>query len=345
MDNVARRTYQTRGSPAEAGLILGRALGDRLDGVIRAYLEGMVGPTGSPDREKLGSGAMAWLQGLPERFREEYEGMARGAGLPVQRIAEWGYSERFAPGGCSALVCVTGGQPWVARNNDTETSGPWGYVTVSEIEDRIPTIGFSLEGDIFAPAGMNQERLWLSYNHLPADDAPSPDRKALDCFVFLMEALETCGTIREVEDLLGRVHRVGGMSLLAVDGKGGEFAVFECAPSRHARREVRGDGIVAANHHCALQGPAPGGQHLPGSEDRHRRMEELLADLLRTRAVLEFPGDLVRILADDGVERRSPDFETTSANVACPGNREIWYTFGGTPAASAGDWQPVKWSW
>jgi hypothetical protein len=32
----------------------------------------------------------------------------------------------------------------------------WGYVTIREVEGRIPTISFSMEGDVFTPTGINK---------------------------------------------------------------------------------------------------------------------------------------------------------------------------------------------
>ena len=50
-------------------------------------------------------------------------------------------------------------------------------------------------------------------------------------------------------------------------------------------------------------------------------------------------------LADDEVERRGATFATAYANVACPHAGKIWYTFGGYPAASSGNWQRLEWPW
>ncbi len=54
---------------------------------------------------------------------------------------------------------------------------------------------------------------------------------------------------------------------------------------------------------------------------------------------------LVAALADDEIERRDDTFATVYSNVACPATGEIWYTFGGWPAASVGNWQVVPWPW
>jgi hypothetical protein len=54
---------------------------------------------------------------------------------------------------------------------------------------------------------------------------------------------------------------------------------------------------------------------------------------------------LIQILADDQIERRDSRLVTVSANVACPHTGKIWYTFGGYPAASQGNWHGLEWPW
>jgi hypothetical protein len=51
------------------------------------------------------------------------------------------------------------------------------------------------------------------------------------------------------------------------------------------------------------------------------------------------------LLADSEVEVRDKEYGTVYASVACPGERRVWYTFGGYPAASSGAWQQLKWPW
>jgi hypothetical protein len=74
-------------------------------------------------------------------------------------------------------------------------------------------------------------------------------------------------------------------------------------------------------------------------------MEVMAADLYERGLPASLPGDLVAMLADDGVERRRQNFATAYAAVACPGSGELWFTLGGYPAASRGAWQRVPWPW
>ena len=299
------------------------------------------------DGPKLHTGALPWLRRLPERFQQELEGMAAGSGAPLQLLAEWSYVEEYENQECSGAILLFQDRAWVARNNDTYVPEMWGYVAVREIDGRIPTIGFSMEGDPFTPTGINREKLWLHYNWLPVWDRPAPGKAHVPAFVFLTEALELCRTIADVEAMLRETDRDGGMLLFAVDGKTEEFALFDCSCSAHARREPHDGWIVGTNHYCTIpdrtlteRDEAPG-----GTVSRFRRMEELVEALCSSMGAPQLPGDLIRILADDGIERRGEHPATVYSNVACPSNGEIWYTFGGYPAASRGNWQRLEWPW
>jgi len=57
------------------------------------------------------------------------------------------------------------------------------------------------------------------------------------------------------------------------------------------------------------------------------------------------PDDLIAILADDRVEQRGGNYITVEAAVACPAEKIIWYTLGGYPAASRGNWVRIEWPW
>ena len=345
MNDHLSRISHYRGTPYEIGYATGRALGKRLEDHIRHYL-GYLSP--SRDMQKVREGALPWLHGLPQRFQDEFEGIAAGAEVPLQLLAEWSYIEECEPQGCSGAVIQFQGQAWVARNNDLYLPELWGYASIREVDGRIPTIGFGMEGDVFVPTGINKERLWLHYNYLPAWwDKPAPGKPHLPAFAFLTEALEVCATISDVESLLREVDRDGGMLLFVVDGKTNEFALFDCACSQHYRREPHDGWIVGTNHYCAVDDPTlTEADEAPlGTMSRFRRMEQLVQSLSASPNPPELPADLIRILADDAIERVGPEIVTVYSNVACPSAGEFWYTFGGHPAGSKGNWQRLAWPW
>jgi len=343
MNNYLDRIHHFKGNPYEIGLAAGRTLGAKLEQTINHYIAGR---EHASDMTKLHQGALSWLRRLPKRFQDELAGMAEGANLPLQRLAEWSYIEECEAKHCSAAVGLFDKRAWVARNNDSFVPELWGYVSIREVEGRIPTITFSMEGDVFAPTGINRDKLWLHYNFLSVWDEPEPARPHVPGYVFLTEAREVCRTLGDVEAFLDETHRDGGMMLFAVDGKTNEFAVFECLCAQHFRRDPSDGWIIGTNHFCACQDltlsdvdKAP-----LGTLSRFRQMENLVQTLSASQAP-NLPTDLIQILADDAIERRDQELVTVYSNVACPSSGEIWYTFGGYPAASRGNWQKLEWPW
>ena len=344
MEEYRSRIQHFKGTPYEIGLAIGRTLSDRLEQTITHYINGMADAS---DMEKLHAGAIPWLRSLPKRFQEEYEGMAAGANVPLERLVEWSYIEECEKKGCSGAICIFNDHAWVARNNDAYVPELWGYATVREVDGRIPAIHFAMEGDVFTPTGINQEKLWLHYNFLPVWDEPAPNKLHVPPYVFLTEALELCHTISDVETLLDETDRDGGMLLFAVDGKNNEFALFDCMCSKYSRWESSNGWIVGTNHYCTFEDLtlSDADKEPLGTLSRFSRMENLMQTLSASQTPPNLPADLIRILADDGIERRDKPVITVYSNVACPSTGEIWYTFGGYPAASQGDWQRLEWPW
>ncbi len=223
----------------------------------------------------------------------------------------------------------------------------WGYVTIREIDGRISALSFGLEGDVFTPTGINQEQLWLHYNYLPAWDRPHPDRPHLPGYAWMVEALETCRTLQDVEVLLRRVQRDDGMLLFAVDGKTDTYALYECSCTTVHKRETDRDWLVGTNHYVThSQAPALDDTGSRSTIRRYRRLSQLIEGLANAQRKATSPvNDLIPILADHGVEARTGDTVTVYANVACPRDQLLWYTFGGYPAASQGNWQRLAWPW
>ena len=342
---MVNRILHAQGPPRQVGATIGKALVDRLKDNIDRYIANGPAKHGSIDWQRLREGALPWLRSLPRRFQDELEGMAQGANIPLQRLAEWCFVEECVKTGCSGFVWRLSGNVWVGRNNDIWAPEQWGYVTIREVDDRIPTISFGMEGEPFTATGVNAEQLWLHYNHLPVRDAPTGGKPHWPCYVFLTEALETCCTVADVEALLRQVDRNAGMILFAVDGTSDDMAVIECSCSRHSARKHGEEWIIATNH--AMLPHEPGKVERPeeGSHARYERVEELLRAQSSRFEELDVPTGLIRILADSGVEQRGEGYGTVYANIACPSERLIWYTFGGYPAASRGNWHKLGWPW
>jgi hypothetical protein len=273
------------------------------------------------------------------RFQDEAEGLAEGAGLSLQRVAEWLAVEDCASDGCSGFVCLIDGLCWIGRNNDLRAPEVWGFVTVKHVENRIPTMTLGMEGDVFTATGINRERLWLHSQYLPTTDRPRADKEHFPGYVVLTEALETCSGIEDVSSLLSTTDRDDGMLLFAVDGKSDESVIFECSCVEH-RMRVPEDGRLVATNHCRTTEPWMISE---SSASRFRRLTELVHRLGETD--IHKPDELVAILADDRVEQRGEDATTVYAVVACPAEEQLWCTLGGCPGASCGHWTRIDWPW
>lgn len=346
MSDYKDRIYHLRGSPFEIGFAMGQALGPRLEANISSYIRGRV--TRDLPFDALGwrSGAIPWLRTLPPRFQEEFEGLAKGADLSLERVAEWAFLEAYLSGLCSGAIITVDQQAWVARNNDIFVPGMWGYVTIREVSGRIPTISFGLEGDVFTPTGINKEKLWLHYNYVPALDTSGIEQPILPCYAFMVEALETCRTLQDLEALLARIQRDDGMLLFAVDGKDSTYAIYECGCASFFKREAEQGWLACTNHYVIH----PGAPKLTSSRplstvNRYQRLELLIQGMTAQKGSDSPVKELIRILADDGIEARDGEIVTAYSNVACPATQEIWYTFGGYPSASQGNWQKLEWPW
>ncbi|MFO7625500.1 MAG: hypothetical protein R6V73_14230, partial [Anaerolineales bacterium] len=163
MNNDLNRIYRFKGSPREIGFAAGQTFASTLEGTISRYIASV---QDLKDMHKLHAGALPWLRTLPKRFQDEFEGIAEGSGIPLQRLAEWAFIEECDVKQCSAAVYLFEDRAWVARNNDCYAPELWGYVIIREVDGRIPTMIFSGEGDVFSGTGVNKEKLWLHYNFL-----------------------------------------------------------------------------------------------------------------------------------------------------------------------------------
>jgi predicted choloylglycine hydrolase len=346
MESIEDRICHVKGESAyQTGLQIGQRIGIRLQENIHHYIHRRPQAEDVVDMEKLKAGAIPWMRTLPARFQEELEGLAQGAGISLQCLAEWTYVEEVLSNNCSAAICKIDDQAWIARNNDTFVPDAWGYVTIREINGLIPTISFGLEGDVFTPTGINQEKLWLHYNYLPAWDKPHPRKVNMPAYAFIQYALEICRNLADLEHMLQEVDRADGMLLFAVDGKNNDYALYECTSCEHTKICPQGDWLAGTNHHCHIQAP----QDIQASADnsilRLERLNELISGLYSRQMPKQLPWSLVEFLGDEIIERRATDFATAYANVACPALGELWYTFGGVPAASQGNWQRLRWPW
>jgi hypothetical protein len=289
------------------------------------------------DKARLQSESMRLFRDLPARFREELEGLAEGAGIPLQRVAEWVAVEQCVEARCSGFINVIDGHVWVGRNNDFLIPEAFGFVAIKEINGRIPTITFGMEADVFTVSGINREQLWIHSQYLPVLDKPRPNRVHFPGYVILPEALETCSNVQDIEKLLAAMDRDIGEIWFVADGKTDEFALFECTCRDCVRRDPV-EGRLCATNHSNNTEPAK------VSESSARRLKRLI-ELVGNNIWEKLPDNLIAVMADGAVEQRGEEYITVESMVACPAEKKLWYTLGGYPAASGGNWARINWPW
>ncbi len=327
--------YHVKGDHQEIGLTLGKKLGKRLGENINYYIK-RLDQIGGIDSSRLQKEALPWLRSLPTDYEVELENLARGAGIPLQLVASWLYSDMCLEGNCTSFIHETSSGIWVGRNNDYLVPGIWGYITVIEVKNKIPIMLFGLEGGTFSGTGYNKERLWLHYNWLPGNF-----KGEMPPFVFHRKALETCSSVGEVEEMLKNTSRDGAMNLFVVDGKRKEYGVFECSGRKYEKRKPEAKKIVGANHFHYPGLSSDGITDNPESLKREGTVFKLLANLNDP----QIPDDYISILGDIDVEVRGEDSGTVYSCVVCPEKDLIYYSAHPYPAASQGEWEKVKWDW
>lgn len=335
------RTHYYKGSPEDIGISIGQLLGDRLLKNINNMLSTLEQSKGI-NYEKLEAESMKWLETLPSDYQKELAGISKGSGCSIERIAQCYYSSECTGRGCTSFISIIDGEAWVGRNNDYIYTKSWGHVNILASDDKIPTMIFGMEEDIFSGTGFNKEKIWLHYNWLPVWDKPTLNSKPLPPYVFIRLALETCKTIGDIEHLIKNTVRSGGMNLFAVDGKNNEFAIYECSCLTYAKRNIFGQASTAgANHYCCLELPEGFRREAANSVKRQECLEKQLAQIQAP----ELPGSFISALSDPDVEQNSKLSGTVYSNICCPSKEDIWYTYGGFPAASNGNWEKVSWIW
>jgi hypothetical protein len=293
--------------------------------------------------------------------QEEIDGMARGAGVPVDRVATLLYAD-IAPraagkrGGeespigpmCSALMgSLADGETWVGRNCDwlTPTLMRGTAAVWHARPNKIPVLAVGIRGDIDVDTGLNAERLWL-HLHTMFDPKPvTDDRPRISWLFWAREALETCATLDELEGFIEATRRDRGVMAIAVEGRTGSAAVFECGTGSHLRRDFDPSAVLCATNHRLdkVSGPTP---NRSGTLSRLHALRDAASRQRPQRG----PDDLVGLLGGDGVEMRDPEWiRTIYSAVASPAMDAVWFSAGtpcGVTAASGGAWEcvPVPWA-
>jgi len=256
-------------------------------------------------------------------------------------------------------------RPWIARNCDwlpvTLVRGTCAVFHHNPGPGRISFVALGIMGDLDCDTGMNRAGLWLHMHTMYAGDLPRPASAGVPSISWLFwmrHALETCETIADVEAFIATHDRDRGVILIAVSGRTGEAAMFECTRCSYRRLDplsrddpVAGPaGALLVTNHCRDKHPM-----MPESERRAAGISRPNSTVRRYNRLLEImtqhppehgPDDLMDMLADDEIEMRTAEtVRTIYSAVAQPGSGQIWFASGAVPAASLGTWRNITLDW
>src|SRR5438552_5321910 len=148
MSNTPIQRYE--GTPEEIGWVQGarvRAISARYDRYVSRLLT-----TGLFDVARLRADALAFLDALPIRFRDELRAFAAGARIPLETVARLELLPYTLIGdplrACTSIVARIDGRTWAAHNNDWFDAGSheWCTAVVRSIPGRRSTLVYGVEG-------------------------------------------------------------------------------------------------------------------------------------------------------------------------------------------------------
>ncbi len=312
-----------RGTPREMGRQHGELLKDEIRTLYDDYLVAFVG---GPAMARVASATASatLMTHVPDRFREEMEGLAEGAGLPMAAVVlAQAFLDLKKSVQCSTLAATgpaaADGEPLLARNLDFPSLGlaqRYSLVIVRE-PDRGPrtvTVGWPmLLGTL---SGLSERGLALAM--MEVYDGGTSTLSGMPYALLYRQTLEEATTVDEALAHLGRARRTTTNNVTLVDAAGGA-AVAELSPERVAIRRPS-QGVVMATNHFRAE-PHRHGEACP-------RYARLRRDA-RERARPYTAADLEGLLAEVALGR-----DNLQAMILMPRARALRLAIGRAPAAA-----------
>jgi hypothetical protein len=203
-------------------------------------------------------------------------------------------------------------------------------------------MGVGIRGDIDVDTGINAAGLWVHLHTLYVTDDPRGDKTCISWLFWAREALETCATLDELDAFMASTERDRGVIVVAGEGRTGRGAIFECARAGHERHDFDG-GLLIATNHPQRKNPDQTRCGPPTGTTTSRYCAA--RDYLSASPPSNPPGDLMNVLAADGVEMRTPrHLRTIYSAVVSPTRGDLWFASGdakGAPAPSRNSWSRV----
>jgi isopenicillin-N N-acyltransferase like protein len=171
---------------------------------------------------------------IPERYKREMEGIADGAGIPLQMVRRCNVLSVVTERGCSSFVAfgkATGnGKTYHGRNFDWIMEGGLQDSTaliLYEPDDGVPFASVAYVGNVGAVSGMNMEGIAIGQIGAISTDTRLD---GLPLMLILRSILEEAQDLDEAGAIIKNARRTVGYNYVLADGDTGEGRVYEtCA--------------------------------------------------------------------------------------------------------------------
>lgn len=333
------------GTPYQMGYQHGLLLRGEIQEMIK-ILHTVTGQTPTPQgwakSTYLNYLALSYFHAVPERYRQELRGLARGAGVSLRELILLNsYDDIYQLSQCTSLAVwgryTRSGQPVHGRNLDYElTDRLWNrqVVFVYKPGDGYPFISVAWPGYIGVFTGMNQGGLALG---ALSSRTPKDSIQGVPLGILYREVLQFSQRFSDAEKILAGRKRTTGSNLILTSAKDRSGMVFEITADRVAARY--GDELIgAANHFNRLEGQNSFA-YSPESTHRQHRVEELARESLASSRLIGLK-EMVKILGDQklsGPETRMVGNHLNLQSVVfLPNRRELWVSINEIVPAAAG---------
>jgi|Deesub1362B_J571_1020462.scaffolds.fasta_scaffold04133_7 isopenicillin-N N-acyltransferase-like protein len=289
------------GNPRRRGEIHGRALAEAIGENLRIYLH-RIGTSTGIEKERVLKLARRFVPAVKDAapwLLEEMEGIARGAGLPLEAVLVLNARTELMYPSAISQECTTlglsadrtvNGCTLLAQNWDWIPQLRRGVAFFRLKPEHGQTSLYFCEAGQLAKIGLNESGMGILLNILITEDV----RAGIPVHVLLRLIIEQCTTLEEAAALIEGAYRASSSHVLLGDTRGGILGV-EFSPKGTARITPNRGLVIHTNHFCdsQLSVKDSGLSLIPDSSRRLERAWHLLSE--RNRLSIR---DLKCILSD-----------------------------------------------
>lgn len=245
------------------------------------------------DREEFDEQATRKLDGLPERYQEEFRGMVDALPVSATDLRLYAFAIGDATNaiadtnplaeGCTNVVVAgertADGHPLVLKNRDVSGGGlrPQAVVTYPGDGGLHGFATVSTCGTVLVFQGVNDAGL-VAANTFVNVDTDTPTEQVVLNGVLVRRILEECATVAEARAFVAerRLDRIQGLTLALADET--DAVMCEIDPLAPEIRSVSGSVVARTNHYVrAARGDEP--DEMASTAIRFARMRDLADDL------------------------------------------------------------------